>query len=278
MSKTARLHLPMIAQSQAQKHITHNEALFVLDMVAQASVLDAGLSVPPSGPKEGDCYLVAAGASGDWTGKENHIAAWRGSDWIFATPQAGWRVWDLDSQTLLIYGDGNWQSDKHIPNAIQQRGQIGILTNADNINRLSVKSDAILFSHDDVSPGSGDIRAKVNKQAEDKTASFLFQTNWAGAAEIGLMGDNHFSFKVSDNGSDWHTALRLNKISARAEFPKGCSMEAPVKLAPYNRASLPDASDWSGSLAFISDAPSGPKPAYSDGAIWRYIHDSTAVV
>ncbi|KAB2846219.1 MAG: DUF2793 domain-containing protein, partial [Hyphomicrobiaceae bacterium] len=61
--QTPNLSLPYIIAAQAQKHVTHNEALRTLDAVVQLSVLDKDLSAPPVSPLDGDRYIVAAGAS-----------------------------------------------------------------------------------------------------------------------------------------------------------------------------------------------------------------------
>lgn len=57
--ESARLRIPYLAASQAQKHVTHNEALTLLDTLVQASVIDKDLTTPPISPAEGDCYIVA---------------------------------------------------------------------------------------------------------------------------------------------------------------------------------------------------------------------------
>ena len=44
---TTHLPLPYILASQAQKHVTHNEALRLLDTMVQLSVLDHTRTVPP---------------------------------------------------------------------------------------------------------------------------------------------------------------------------------------------------------------------------------------
>jgi hypothetical protein len=54
---TANLELPYILPSQAQKHVTHNEALQRLDAVTQLTVT-ASLATPPSDPEEGTCYHI----------------------------------------------------------------------------------------------------------------------------------------------------------------------------------------------------------------------------
>ena len=57
---TTHLLLPYILAAQAQKHVTHNEALRVLDNLVQLAVLDRDLNAPPGAPAEGDRYIVKA--------------------------------------------------------------------------------------------------------------------------------------------------------------------------------------------------------------------------
>lgn len=48
-----RLKLPLIAPSQALKHVTHNEALLRLDAITQLSVEALGVTTPPNPPLRG---------------------------------------------------------------------------------------------------------------------------------------------------------------------------------------------------------------------------------
>ena len=90
--------------------------------------------------------------------------------------------------------------------------KFGVNASADATNRLSVKSDAILFSHDDVTPGNDDCIVKVNKKAAADTGSVVFQTNASGRAEFGLTGDDDFHVKVSpDNFSTTYEAIVIDK-------------------------------------------------------------------
>ena len=50
MTDTANLGLPCIEGSQAQKHVTHNEALRILDTLVQLAVQDRDLTAPPATP------------------------------------------------------------------------------------------------------------------------------------------------------------------------------------------------------------------------------------
>jgi len=220
MSDTTRLKLPLIAAQQAQKHVTHNESLLKLDVLVQASVLDRDLNTQPASPAEGDAYIVAASASSDWAGQEGNIAAWQNGGWVFHAPSEGWKVWVADEDTLYVHDGTAWvkfetgiTSVNPVPD-----GKLGINTIADATNRLAVKSDAVLFSHDDVTPGSGDVQFKVNKAAAANTASLLFQTDWSGRAEMGLAGDDDFHLKISPDGIAWNDAFIVAAGSGDVSF------------------------------------------------------------
>ena len=45
------LSLPYIQPSQAQKHVTHNEALRILDVLVQLGALTDDQNMPPSAPQ-----------------------------------------------------------------------------------------------------------------------------------------------------------------------------------------------------------------------------------
>ena len=47
MSNSPNLALPYIAANQAQKHVTHNDAVALIDGLLQLSVLSRGLNAPP---------------------------------------------------------------------------------------------------------------------------------------------------------------------------------------------------------------------------------------
>ena len=56
---STHLLLPYLLAAQAQKHVTVNEALRLLDGLVQLAVLDRHLTAPPAGPAGGARYIVA---------------------------------------------------------------------------------------------------------------------------------------------------------------------------------------------------------------------------
>jgi hypothetical protein len=99
--------LAYIATSQAQKEVTHNQALNDLDYLGQLSVIDVTLSTPPASPSTGNVYIVAAAPTGAWTGYANCVAAYYGG-WIFKTPVTGWRAWAQNENKFLYYNGSAW--------------------------------------------------------------------------------------------------------------------------------------------------------------------------
>lgn len=108
MDDTPNLHLPYLLAAQAQKHVTHNEALRALDAIVHLAVLDAGLATPPASPVEAARYIVATGATGVWSGQAGKIAAWQDGAWSFHTPRAGWLCWITGANRSVVYDGTGW--------------------------------------------------------------------------------------------------------------------------------------------------------------------------
>ncbi len=76
----------------------------------QDSVIDRDLTGPPGAPTTGDRYIVAATATGDWTGQEDNIAEWNGSSWDFTTPSLGMIVAiDDESGQVVRWNGATWE-------------------------------------------------------------------------------------------------------------------------------------------------------------------------
>lgn len=107
---TPNLSLPEIAASQAQKHVTHNEALNMLDAMVQLSAIDRDLTAPPVSPADGDRYIPAPGATGAWLTWDLSIAAWQDGAWVRYQPREGWTCWVMDEDVLLAWNGSVWQN------------------------------------------------------------------------------------------------------------------------------------------------------------------------
>ncbi len=208
MAQTARLGLALMAAAQAQKHVTHNDALLSLDALVQAVVVETDRLAPPSAPQEGDAYLIGASPTGAFTGQAGMLAAYLTGSWRFFQPQTGWLVFAKSRNALMVLSGGSWHLLDDLAQSFANLKSLGIGTAADATNRLAVKTNAALFvAASAAEGGSGDLRVVFNKPLAGGTVSHLFQTNWSGRAELGLTGDDQFHIKVSPDGSTWTEAL-----------------------------------------------------------------------
>ena len=235
---TARHALPFIQPAQAQKHVTHNEALERLDLLVQLTVEAFGANTPPAQPGDGQIWAIGPAPAGAWAGQGGHLAAWVNGAWLFLTPLPGWRA--AQGTDLRIWSGSDWR----IPDLplLQNIEGLGVQTSFDATNRLAVASEATLLTHD----GAGH-QLKINKNDATDTASLLFQTGWSGRAEMGLAGSDAWSIKVSADGSTWHEALIANPTTGQITLPEGLSVSGPLSL-PQDSLDL-------GSAAFAGQVP-----------------------
>ncbi len=210
-SETPRLKLPYLAAAQAQKHVTHNEALDGLDALVQLSVGGVA-AAPEAAPADGAQWLVGQPASGAFAGQEGALASFRDGAWTFRMPTIGWRLYDQTSRRLMVFDGSAWQP----VGASEQMARLGIGTPADNGNRLAVAAPSALFTH-----AGSDHRLIVNKAAPGAVGALLFQESYAGRAEIGLLGDDRLAVKVSADGQSWRLAMTVEPESGRSSFPSG---------------------------------------------------------
>ncbi|HWA20503.1 MAG TPA: DUF2793 domain-containing protein [Devosia sp.] len=110
MSTTARLALPYIAPQQAQKQVSYNEAMALLDRLVQPMVKSRTVSAPPGSPAEGDSYIVAASGSGAWVGKDGKLASWLDGGWEFLMPGEGWLAFVEDDAEFVLHHTGAWSA------------------------------------------------------------------------------------------------------------------------------------------------------------------------
>lgn len=247
MDTSTNLGLPYIVAAQAQKHVTHNEAIRALDALVQLSVADRNLTAPPSAPADGARYIVAPSATGAWAGKDNAIAAFQDGAWAFYPPLEGWIAWVGDEDVLAAWNGTAWVTTTGGSGggvaSVNPVPLVGVNATADTTNRLAVASPASLFNHD----GAGH-QVKVNKSATTATASLLFQTGYSGRAEMGTTGDDDFHVKVSADGASWREAIVVNRSTGTVSLPNTPAQASAASGPIYNR-SLPRAWAKIGELA-----------------------------
>lgn len=68
-------------------------------------------TTPPGAVVNGQVYLVAPGATGDWSGKDDQVAIGIADAWHYLDiPQEGWRIWVKDENLYRRYREDSSSS------------------------------------------------------------------------------------------------------------------------------------------------------------------------
>lgn len=254
---TPSLALPLIAAGQAQKHVTHNEALALLDALVQLAVLDKDRTAPPASPAEGDRYLIATDdPSGAWAGWAGRIARFQDGTWLPLSPRIGWLAFVADEADLYTFTGSAWMPFRSTLTILQNLSRLGIGTAADADNPFAAKLNKALWTALATGEGgSGDLRYTLNKQAAGNVLSLLMQTGFSARAEIGLTGDDDLHVKVSPDGGAWFEALRIDRATGRVAFPgRPTVAEVPVLTAQVIAGNSGPGSVPAGSTRYFTNA------------------------
>ncbi|MFG1478597.1 DUF2793 domain-containing protein [Xanthobacter sp. V4C-4] len=106
--QSANLALPYLAAAQAQKHVTHNEALRALDAHVQLALESVTMSAPPATPEEGARWFVPAGATGAFAGQAGRLAAYEGGAFDFLALPRDALAYVRDEARFARFDGGAW--------------------------------------------------------------------------------------------------------------------------------------------------------------------------
>ena len=253
MSATPNLKLPFLDPNQNQKSVTHNAALTVLDALVNLHVASTTLQAPPAAPNDGQCWIIASGATGAWAGKDLDVAAWQDGAWTFYAPNPGFIAYVDALGAALLWNGSAWVS---LLGTSLVLAMLGIGTAADAGNPLSARLNAALFAAVPTTAtpaGTGDVRVKLSKQAPGNTASLLFQDAYSGRAEVGLAGDDDFHFKVSPDGSTFYDAIVVAAAGGGTAFLATPSHPSP---APADASTASATTAWVAAKGYATSGQS----------------------
>ncbi|WP_370190530.1 DUF2793 domain-containing protein [Qipengyuania sp.] len=106
-AQSARHALPLLVAGQAQKEFFVNEAFARIDALLHPAIEGEAIE-PPAAPQPGECWLVAAPATGSWAQHEEELASWDGTQWTFCAPHDGMMLFDGATGARIVFRSG-WQ-------------------------------------------------------------------------------------------------------------------------------------------------------------------------
>jgi len=219
MSETsARLNLPYIQPSQAQKHVTHNEAIRQLDALVQMAAQSDSETSPPEKVSHSECYIIPENASGEWAGHETELAVYENQGWIYYVPKAGWVAYVQALNALKVFDGSKWRSIETGDNAKELTFSNGpSLTQA---RRFAVATSEALWTTDekDTTSKGGHIQI-LNKSSRDADLGFVFQREYQTTALLGQFGSKHFRLTTASSPNTFRGALVIDPQTATVSQP-----------------------------------------------------------
>jgi hypothetical protein len=122
MVKSLRFGMPFLSAGQAQKEVTHNEAILLLDALVSGCCPGAPSNAPPQDPEIGLSYICGAAPIGAWAGHAKGVACWSQSGWRFVEAFDGLQLVDRSNGYTWRYMAGHWSSGVVDAGEIQVNG------------------------------------------------------------------------------------------------------------------------------------------------------------
>lgn len=108
MSESLRWALPFLATGQAQKEVTHNEAIAAIDRVLHLAVISRDALEPPPTASPGDTYIIGADPIGVWAGNPAKVASFDGLGWTITAARIGCVAWVIEEGQFAAFTGSGW--------------------------------------------------------------------------------------------------------------------------------------------------------------------------
>ncbi|WP_342269473.1 DUF2793 domain-containing protein [Rickettsia endosymbiont of Orchestes rusci] len=227
MTYTNRLKLPLIHNGQAQKEITHNEALNMLDILVNSVIQEVNITSPPESPRPGQLYIVGLEPTGEFKNQSNKIAQRLDNSWRFVIPHKWLEVTHNKDGTKYRFTGKNWeQIDVSALSVTPVQVQNDYLIKKDSGEYLQV-----MHLEEDV---------KLSEEFTDTTIKIPHHT-YVIAVNIRVLeeiqGCSSFSVGVAEDTKRYGNALTITKDTTNiglTNHPLTYWHDTPIRLTADN--------------------------------------------
>ena len=245
--RSAQLDLTYLVAGQLQKHVTLNETLTRLDALVQTAVVSRSDSAQPPEPADGTMWILPEQAAGaDWALRPvGTLMRYERGGWVEHPCPDGMMVVVLDEGEVVVRREGAWIALAQTIGTLGNLTRLGIGTTADAANPFAARLNKALWTAlETPEGGDGDLRLTLNKQGPADVLSLLFQSAYGGRAELGLIGEDDLTLKVSSDGEAWHEAMRIDRQNGRARFTGGAARAEAITFAEDGTYDIPGWARW----------------------------------
>ena len=238
------------------------------------SVLDKDLTEPPVAPTDGDRYIIATVAIGDWLAHDKEVAEYAVDTWVFTEPSPGMCAYVDDEGLLYIYNGTSWSPINNYALASTEPPAIssstsGAIGDSTTVARSNHSHDLSAHTHADATVG-GTISHTVLTDKGSNTHANIDTFIGSKAAASGLASLDGSSLVVQNpaNATATPTASKIVMADGSGKLASGwggsastlATLDASLKVVedPANATTTPTAgkipiADGSGKLdAWVS--------------------------
>ncbi|QJI53363.1 ribonuclease III [Alteromonas phage vB_AcoS-R7M] len=262
---TVRLELPELADSQAGKYLTHNEALKKLDLFVNGSLISRTVQTPPGSPYDGMAYYVPTGATGDWSSNVGSLAHRYNGQWDFYPVPVDQKFF-INDEGVNTRWNGSSFSDEESGGGggggAQGKAYVDVTSGNQTLNATQASVPVIQI---DGTPGtSRTITLPALEQmwvvANDSNAGCTLQTGSGGTIFL----EAGYQYVIFGDGTGIRAAVTI--------APQGLKMNGDLILPIYTTASAPDPTTRYMVCIGVTDGDGGdPCLAVSDGGAWKRV-------
>lgn len=216
MTNTTNLNIALIAQNQAQKEVTANEAFSLIDAILNRGAVHRGTNTPPGSPLAGDLYIIGSSPTGAWAGHANHIAYYN-TAWKFIAPNEGMTIWVNDEDAQYSWSGVAWVSTTNsgisalstVVTANSGTSYAIDLSLGTNFEITLTGNCTFTFTNPPASGKMGQFTLIRKQDATgSRTVAWPASSKWAGGVEPTLTSAANsvdiISFKTTDGGVRWY--------------------------------------------------------------------------
>ena len=213
------------------------------------------VTAPPVGPASGDRYLIGGSATGAFAGKDNNIAEYNGSAWVFTVPTVGTFIGvDDEPEGLYVYEGSAWAKKFfEATTASQGLTKVGFdvrLANADQ-GGVKVASGAISVNVDDVTIEK-DVAAGNPLQVKDGGITELKLAD-AAVTEAKIADASITNGKISPDAVEGSKILLGNNQALRSRNAADTADIDLIKVNASDRIEFPSLPQASGTPSVATD-------------------------